>query len=116
MKTLLTLTLLIAAAATLPAMVVGGGGGVTQPTNPNNPGANLSKPPAWIADPTEGGRQKGGVASWAAGTSKEEQGKARSDAIAALIATFKLPENAKVKEMDMWVDPQGKTFVLLKAR
>lgn len=117
MKPVLALVLLVLCATTLPAVVAGGSGAPRLPDRgEDGEGRLLAKAPAWVTDPTEGGKRKAAVASWAAGASKDEQRKARDDATATIIATFKLPASAKVKEMNMWVDPQGKTYVQLVAR
>ena len=110
-------TLLLALCSTLlPAAVVANGGG-TAPVQPDpGTGTRASAEPAWVADPTEGGKKQAVTFSWAAGAAKEDQKKARADALAKLIATFKLPETVRAKDMNQWVDPNGKTFVQLVVR
>lgn len=104
--------LLLVLAVSLPAAAVSGSG----PQLPGDDRTQTKKEPAWVADPTEGGKVRAVTATWAAGADRDTQRQVRKDAIAKLRTTYKLAENAKVKEMDLWVDAQGATFILLVAR
>lgn len=116
MSRLLALLLLVASCSTLSALVAGGAGEPLR-RNPEEEGqARQAKAPAWIADPTEGGKTRGAVASWPALASKAEQKSARAAAIEKLLASLKLPASTRVKEMNLWVDVDGKTYVHLIAR
>jgi len=108
------LALLVLAAALPAATVTAGGDGFKRPPVDEEQKARTA--PAWIADPTEGGKIKGTVASWANGASKEEQKKARAEASAKLLELHKLPATNRVKEMNLWIEASGKTYVHLVAR
>ncbi len=108
------LVLMLLCCATLPAVVAGGAG---EPRlRDDELTGRLSSAPTWVTDPTEGGKRKGVVASWAALAPKDEQKAARAEASEKLIATFKLAATFRIKEMNMWVDADGKTYVHLVAR
>lgn len=89
----------------------GGSGGVV----PQGEVRTKAKP-AWVLDPTLGGKSRAVVLTWAAGADRETQRKARRDATERLRTAFKLPESAKAKDMDTWADETGAVFIHLVAR
>lgn len=116
MNRIIATILLVICSTTLSAVVAGGAGDPKQRDPGPDGQGRLATAPAWVSDPTEGGKKKGVVASWAALASKDDQKKARTTAVETLITTFKLPVTVKIKEMNMWVDTDGKTYVQLVAR
>lgn len=116
MNRMLRLFLLALCVSLLPAAVVGAGGGSSPQVPESDPNRRLNSAPAWVADPTENGKKRAVTCSWAANASRDEQKQARATASENLIATFKLPATVKIKEMNMWVDANGKTYVHLVAR
>jgi hypothetical protein len=110
----LIVLILLALSCTLPAAVSSGGG--TSGQLPGDDRTAIKKQPEWIADPTQGGKVKGGVLTWPAGADRDTQRLSRKTAIETLRTTFKLPDNAKVKDMDTWTDAAGATFIHLVAR
>lgn len=115
-RILATVLLVLCTVTLLPAVVSGGAGQPRLPDDDENRLGQYKAEPAWVADPTEGGKRKAAVASWIAHASKDEQKKARQDACDSIIATFKLPATVKIKELNMYVDPKGKTYIQLTAR
>jgi hypothetical protein len=100
-------------ATSLPAMAVSTG---TSVGIGDKGGSAIRGEPAWLKDPTDGGKSKAVVGSWPQHASGDEQKAARKKATEELRATFKLPVSVKVKEMGSWVDPEGTTHILLVAR